>query len=141
MMQSFRMRLVQGPVTGHWAQESIAGPDAGCTLVFFGTVRQSGRLGEVVHLDYEAYPEMVEKEFTMIAAEALESLDLLRIAIEHSIGRVAVGECSVAVAIAAEHRKDVFMAADRIMAELKTRVPLWKKEVCVDGSEWRGQGS
>ena len=135
------MRLVDGPVKGHWAQEVIAGSDVGCTLVFFGTVRESGRLGEVVHLDYEAYPAMVEKEFAQIAQETLQELSISRIAIEHSVGRVAVGECSVAVAIAAEHRKDVFAAADRVMAELKARVPLWKKEVCVDGSEWRGQGS
>ena len=135
------MRLVDGPVTGNWAQQVLAGPDAGCTLVFFGTVRESGRLGEVVHLDYEAYPAMVEKEFAQIAQETLQALSILRIAIEHSVGRVAVGECSVAVAIAAAHRKDVFAAADRIMTQLKARVPLWKKEVCVDGSEWRGQGS
>jgi len=141
MQQSFQMRLVDGPVNGHWAQESIAGPDAGCTLVFFGTVRDSGHLGEVVHLDYQAYPEMVEKEFAKIASEVLQAFEILRIAIEHAVGRVAVGECSVAVAIAAQHRKDVFAAADKVMAELKTRVPLWKKEVCVDGSEWRGQGS
>jgi molybdopterin synthase catalytic subunit len=140
-MNRFQMRLVDGPVKGHWAQDVLAGPDAGCTLMFFGTVRESGRLGEVVHLDYEAYPEMVKKEFAQIAQEAMQRFSVLRIAIEHSVGRVAVGECSVAVAIAATHRKDVFAAADHIMAELKTRVPLWKKEVCVDGSEWRGQGS
>ncbi|MFK5955883.1 MAG: molybdenum cofactor biosynthesis protein MoaE [Planctomycetota bacterium] len=141
MSQRFQMRIVEGPVQGGWAQACVAGPDAGCTLVFFGTVRDSGRLGKVVHLDYELYPDMVAKEFASIAAETQARFSILRIALEHSVGRVAVGEGSVAVAIAAAHRKDVFAAADYIMAELKSRVPIWKKEVCVDGSEWRGQGS
>lgn len=137
----FTMRLVDGPVVGQWAQEQVAGPDAGCSLVFFGTVRDCGRLGEVLHLDYEAYPEMAREEFQRIGMETLAAFDVLRIAVEHSVGRVLVAECSVAVAIAAAHRAEVFAASASIMDALKSRVPLWKKEVCVDGSVWRGQGS
>lgn len=135
------MRLVEGPVEGQWAQEQVAGPDAGCSLLFFGTVRDSGRLGEVLHLDYEAYPDMVREEFQRIGEETLADFEILRIAVEHSVGRVEVGGCSVAVAIAAAHRSEVFAASSRVMDALKSRVPLWKKEVCVDGSVWRGQGS
>lgn len=138
---TFRMRLVEGPLSGDWALRQVAGPDAGCSLVFHGTVRDQGRLGEVVHLDYEAYPEMVEKEFRRIAEETFAAFDILRIGIEHAVGRVEVEGCSVVVAIAAAHRAEVFAASASLMDALKARVPLWKKEVCVDGSEWRGQGS
>lgn len=138
---NFTMRLVDGPVCGQWAQQQVAGPDAGCSLVFYGTVRDSGRLGQVLHLDYEAYAEMVREEFQRIGQETLAEFDILRIAVEHAVGRVQVAECSVAVAIAAAHRAEVFAASSSIMDALKARVPLWKKEVCVDGSVWRGQGS
>ncbi|MHC4381148.1 MAG: molybdenum cofactor biosynthesis protein MoaE, partial [Planctomycetota bacterium] len=84
----FSMRLVEGPVEGQWAQEQVAGPDAGCSLLFFGTVRDSGRLGEVLHLDYEAYPDMVREELQRIGEETLADFEILRIAVEHSVGRV-----------------------------------------------------
>lgn len=137
----FQQRLVEGPVTGDWALQQVAGEDAGCSLVFYGTVRKEGRLGKVLHLDYEAYPTMVQAEFQCIAEETFEGFEILRIAIEHSYGRVPLMGCSVAVAIAAAHRKQVFDACANIMDQLKSRVPLWKKEVCTDGSEWKGQGS
>lgn len=137
----FTQRLVEGPIDGDWALQQVVGEDAGCSLVFYGTVRKEGRLGEVLHLDYEAYPAMVEAEFQRIADETFAQFEILRIAIEHSYGRVPLKGCSVAVAIAAAHRKQVFDASASIMDQLKARVPLWKKEVCTDGSAWKGQGS
>ena len=139
--ERFAQRLVEGPIDGDWALRQVAGEDAGCSLVFYGTVRREGRLGEVLHLDYEAYPDMVQAEFSKIAEEVFDEHAILRVAIEHSYGRVPLGGCSVAVAIAAAHRQDVFQASSAIMDRLKERVPLWKKEVCTDGSEWKGQGS
>ena len=137
----FAVRLVDGPVVGDWALQAVAGSDAGCTLVFHGTVRESGRQGEVTHLFYEAYAAMVKSELHAIAAEIYREFDVLRIAVEHSFGTVPLGQCSVAVAIAAAHRKQVFAASARLMDELKVRVPIWKKEVYSDGSEWLGRGS
>lgn len=137
----FAVRLVEGPVSGDWALKAVAKADAGCSLVFYGTVRESGRQGEVTHLFYEAYPPMVASELHDIAKEIFAEFDVLRIAVEHSFGKVPLGECSVAVAIAAAHRKQVFDASARLMDELKVRVPIWKKEVYRDGSEWLGRGS
>lgn len=139
--QPFAVRLSEGPVSGDWAIAAVAGPDAGCSLVFFGTVREDGRQGAVTHLFYEAYPQMVASELEAIASEILAEFEVLRIAVEHSVGTVPLGKCSVAVAIAAAHRKQVFDASARLMDELKVRVPIWKKEVYQDGSEWLGRGS
>ena len=137
----FCCRLVEGPVSGAWALQQVAGEDAGCSLAFYGTVRKEGRLGEVLYLEYEAYPQMVEAELRRISIEAMEKFAILRIAVEHAVGRVDVGSCSVVVAIAAAHRRDVFAANGFFMDALKSRVPIWKKEVCTNGSVWKGQGS
>jgi molybdopterin synthase catalytic subunit len=137
----FAVRLVDGPVCGDWALQAVAGSDAGCSLVFHGTVRRSGRQGVVEQLFYEAYPAMVESELRAIADEVLAEFEVLRIAVEHSTGSVPLGHCSVAVAIAAAHRRQVFAASARLMDALKERVPIWKKEIYEDGSEWLGRGS
>ena len=139
--QPFAVRLSEGPVSGDWALQAVAGSDAGCSLVFYGTVRQDGRQGPVKHLFYEAYPQMVASELDAIAKQIFVEFEVLRIAVEHSIGTVPLGDCSVAVAIAAAHREQVFDASARLMDELKKRVPIWKKEVYQDGSEWLGRGS
>jgi molybdopterin synthase catalytic subunit len=137
----FAVRLVEGPVSADWALQAVAKADAGCSLVFHGTVREAGRQGEVTHLFYEAYAPMVESELHAIAKEIFAKFDVLRIAVEHSTGKVPLGQSSVAVAIAAAHRKQVFAASAHLMDELKVRVPIWKKEVYRDGSEWLGRGS
>lgn len=141
MSERFRMRLVEGAAEGTWAEEQVLGVDAGCVLAFHGTVRTRSRGREVMRLEYEAYEGMVEPELRRIAEEILERFEVLRIAVEHSVGLVGPGCRSVTVAVAAAHRKEVFAAAAAYMDELKVRAPLWKREVYADGSEWIGQGS
>ena len=119
----------------------MQGLDAGCTVVFHGTVREHGRGKSVLRLEYEAYEAMAGEELERIAAEILAGHEVLRIALEHSVGTVLPGQRSVAVAIAAAHRREVFAAAAAFMDALKSRAPLWKREVYADGSFWKGQGS
>jgi len=134
-------RFRQGPVSPEWALGQVQGEDAGCVQLFLGTVRKGGVEGEVLSLHYQAYDGMAEAEFQRIAAEVLERFDVLRIAMEHSLGEVATGGCSIVVAIAAKHRKQVFAAGETFMNEVKARLPLWKEERYQDGSTWIGQGS
>lgn len=141
MSTRFHLRLVEGPADGAWAEAQVAGVDAGCTLVFHGSVRTRSRGRDVMRLEYEAYEGMLEPELARIADEVLAEYAVLRIAVEHSVGVVGPGCRSVAVAIAAAHRAEVFAAAARYMDELKARAPLWKREVYADGSEWIGRGS
>ena len=63
------------------------------------------------------------------------------IAIHHRVGRVAIGEPSVVIAVSAAHRADALAACSEAINTLKTDVPLWKKEVYEGGAEWIGQGS
>ena len=141
MEERIFLQLVEGPVHADWARTQVEGEDCGCSCVFYGTVREQGRLGEVTHLHYEAYPRMVKSELSAICREVLERFEVERVAVEHSIGTVPLGQSSVAVAIAARHRREVFAASAHLMDELKQRVPIWKKEHTRDGDVWIGQGS
>jgi molybdopterin synthase catalytic subunit len=76
-----------------------------------------------------------------IATEATERHDLCKVAITHRLGRVEVGETSVAIAVSAPHRRDALAACAEIIDALKARVPLWKKELYEGGEEWIGRGS
>jgi len=141
MSERFFCRLVAGPVDGAWARSRVHGHDAGCTVLFLGTVRARREARAVLRLEYEAYDRMLEPELRRIAAEILAAHAILRLAIEHSLGEVPAGAGSVAVAVAAAHRRAAFAAAEGMMNELKSRAPLWKREIYEDGSAWIGQGS
>jgi molybdopterin synthase catalytic subunit len=90
----------------------------------------------VEKLEYEAYPEMAEREMDKIAAEAAERFAGARVAIAHRTGLLAVGELAVVVAAAAPHRAEAFAACRYAIDELKLRVPIWKKEFASDGAFW-----
>lgn len=138
---SFAFRLCEGPLHGPGFAHQIEGDDAGCVVEFRGTVRGKAGDREVLRLEYDAYPEMVEAELRRIVEEVRSQHAILRVAIEHSSGTVPVGGCSVRVWIASAHRAAAFAAAAMLMDELKQRVPIWKKEVYADGGVWLGRGS
>lgn len=142
MSRAVSVRLHPAPLDGAWARAQVAGDDAGCVLLFLGTVRAAAADGRrVLRLEYEAYAGMAEQELRTIAEETRARHGLLRVAIEHATGVVPAGAGSVAVAVAAVHRSAVFAAAAAAMDALKARAPLWKRECYEDGSEWLGQGS
>jgi molybdopterin synthase catalytic subunit/molybdopterin converting factor small subunit len=114
---------------------------AGAIATFTGTTRIESRGRSVQHLDYEAYEGMAEGVMAEIAAALTGRYELCGIAIHHRIGRVAIGETSVVIAVSAPHRADALAACRDAIDELKARVPLWKKEVYEGGEEWIGQGS
>lgn len=141
MSERFWFRLRSGPVDGSWARQRVDGLDAGCTLLFLGTVRAQRGSRRVMRLEYEAYDAMLEPELRRIAAEVLAAHEVLRLALEHSLGAVEAGAGSVALAVASAHRRDAFAAAESMMNELKARAPLWTREIYEDGDCWMGQGS
>lgn len=109
----------------------------GAAILFLGVVRDHNEGKSVGHLDYKAYPEMAESVLRKIAVEAQERWETGNIAVVHRIGRLEIGEPSVAIAVAAPHRGDAYEASRYIIEELKKRVPIWKREGYLDGqSEW-----
>ncbi len=117
-------------------EAAVAHPGAGGIVTFQGVVRDNARGKRIHHLEYDAYPEMAEQQMRAIAAEIARRWATDRVAIVHRIGRLAVGECSVVVAVACPHRAEAFDACRYAIDTLKATVPIWKKEVAEDGAEW-----
>lgn len=115
----------------------VGDPTAGAVILFLGTARNhsDGTTG-ITHLEYEAYPGLVEQKLAEIARETVDKWPLVRLAVEHRVGDVAVGQPSVAVAVSSAHRDEAFEAARFVIDELKKRVPIWKKEHWEGGGEW-----
>jgi molybdopterin synthase catalytic subunit len=106
--------------------------------LFSGTVRDhaDGRT-DVQFLEYEAYDEMVVPKLAEIVVETRTRWpDVGRIALVHRVGKLELGESSVVAAVSAPHRPEAFAAARFAIDALKVSVPVWKREVWQDGSDW-----
>ena len=115
----------------------VGAPANGAALLFVGTVRDVNDGRAVTGIDYSAYLAMAERELGDIVAEAAARFDTTHLAVEHRLGYLALGEASVAVAVAHPRRAPAFDASRFIVEELKRRVPIWKREHYADGSrEW-----
>lgn len=123
------------------AVREVESDEAGAIATFVGTTRIRSRGRTVVHLEYEAYPEMAERVMAEIADELKRRYELCEVAIHHRVGRVGIGEPSVVVAVSAPHRSDALAACKDAIDTLKETVPVWKKEVYEGGEEWIGRGS
>jgi molybdopterin synthase catalytic subunit/molybdopterin converting factor small subunit len=134
-------RLTEAPVNLTSVVVAVVDERAGAIATFLGTVRAQSRGREVIALEYEAYEEMAGDVMAEIAAEVEERYDLCKVAITHRLGRLEVGETSVAIAVSAPHRQDALAACADAIEALKARVPLWKKELYEGGEEWIGRGS
>jgi molybdopterin synthase catalytic subunit/molybdopterin converting factor small subunit len=134
-------RLTEEPIDVGAVIAEAAGEQAGAIAVFLGTVRRRSRGREVVRLEYDAYAGMAEKVMAEIADSLKKRYELGAVAITHRVGPVAIGETSVAIAVAAPHRGEALAACQEAIDTLKTEVPLWKKEVYEGGEEWIGRGS
>jgi len=115
--------------------DEVRDEEAGAIVTFQGTVRRHSRGREVQHLEYEAYPEMAEAKLREIGQEIQERWGV-RAAIVQRVGHLEVGEASVAIAVAAPHRREAFEAARYAIDRLKEIVPIWKKEFYEGGEEW-----
>ncbi|HEV7588906.1 MAG TPA: molybdenum cofactor biosynthesis protein MoaE [Longimicrobium sp.] len=112
-------------------------PDDGAALLFWGVVRNQNEGRAVSHLEYHAYAEMAERTMHRIGEEAIARFGVGDVRVVHRVGRLDVGEASVAIAVASPHRAEAYEASRYVIEELKRRVPVWKREGYVDGeSEW-----
>ena len=120
---------------------AVRRPDCGGVVLFLGTVRDltDGRV--TVALDYEAYPGMAEKKLAEIEQETRRRWPVGEIALVHRLGRLDVGEVSVAVAVSCPHRAEAFEACRFAIDRLKELVPIWKKENWADGRHGMGASS
>jgi molybdopterin synthase catalytic subunit len=127
--------LTREPLSLDQLVAQVASPQCGGMCVFLGTVRNGPAERGVTAIAYSAYEQMVEAEFGRLLADAAARWPEARIAVRHRLGTIPVGEASIAIAAAAPHRAQAFEACRFVIEEVKRRIPVWKKELRVDGSE------
>jgi molybdopterin synthase catalytic subunit len=134
------VRLLAEPLSLDRVVAAVSGPGMGGVVTFTGAVRRHSRGTTVERLEYEAYAPMAIREMTRLCEEIEAELPATRLAVEHRVGTLAIGDLAVVIAAAAPHRAEAFTACRAMIDRLKDRVPIWKKEVGTDGAEWVGLG-
>lgn len=118
--------------------DAVAHDAAGATALFVGTVRDHdpGAAGEVTRLEYSAHPDAADTLRSL--AEAVDAHDL-RIAISHRVGALSVGEIAIVCAVSSAHRAEAFDISRALVEKVKAELPVWKRQVTVDGTtNWVG---
>src|SRR3954451_24734239 len=113
--------------------DSVRRPGCGAVVSFLGTVRDLTGNEVTVALEYEAYPPMAERKMADIVDDVRTRFPVGKVALVHRLGRLEVGEISVAVAVSAPHRADAFAACRHAIDRLKEVVPIWKKDLAPGG--------
>jgi molybdopterin synthase catalytic subunit len=133
----WRVAVSPEPIDPTMLLKEVGDPSAGAIVLFLGTARDhsDGKEG-ITHLEYEAYPELVESKIAEVVSEACERWPVVRVEVVHRVGEVGVGEPSVAVAVCCPHRDDAYAASRYVIDELKKRAPIWKKEHWPGGGNW-----
>ena len=117
--------------------DTVKSDDVGAVSVFIGTVRDVSEGRGVAKLEYEAYRAMAERELAAIVDQAVDKFAVRSIVAEHRVGKLSVGDISVAIASAHAHRTAAIECTHFVIEEIKKRVPIWKREHFADGTqEW-----
>jgi len=133
---------------------SVSDDSTGATAVFIGTTRNSYKGKVVTRLEYQAYTKLALKTMDDILHSTRQSIrqgsthdasgkipSIHHAVIHHRLGHVPVGEPSVVIAVSSPHRREAFVACERILEEVKRRAQIWKREFYEgesdEGAEWK----
>lgn len=130
--------ITRAPLSVDEVTSKVITANHGATLSFVGTTREMTGEQRTVHLEYEAYIPMALSALQTIGKEIEERWPDTRCAISHRIGHVGIAETSVIIAVSSPHRDICYEASRYAIERLKQVVPIWKKEIWEDGSEWKG---
>ncbi|MDR6227545.1 molybdopterin converting factor subunit 1 [Desmospora profundinema] len=130
--------ITEEPLSADRLIAQVSNPQAGAVLTFAGTVREFTDGRRTVHLEYEAYAPMAIREMKAIAQEIHQQWPGVRVAMVHRVGKLEPEEISVLIAVASPHRPESFEAGRYAIERLKESVPIWKKEIWEDGTQWQG---
>lgn len=127
--------LTPEPIDADTLEERVRGAESGAVVTFQGVVSPDREgAGRLEHLVYEAYEPMALKEMALLARETRERWPLTRVLAQHRTGRVNVGETSLFIAVSSPGRSEGFEACRFVLDRIRSRVPLWKKDVFADGA-------
>jgi len=102
-----------------------------------GTTRDNFEGKKVLCLEYEAYKPMAIKHMLKLCTEVRAKWKVTKIAVLHRLGKVDVGQASVAIGISSDHRREALEACHFAIDHLKATIPIWKKEQYQDGTMWK----
>ena len=128
--------LTRAAIDTRSVMDRITRGEDGAVVDFEGVVRNNTKGRRTLYLDYACYEAMAIKQMAVIGREIAGTFAIGRIALIHRLGRMLIGEASVAVIVTAPHRKPAFEAALEGINRLKRLVPIWKKEYFADGEVW-----
>ena len=128
--------ITRDPLDPQPLVEAVRKDESGAVALFYGVVRNHNMGRSVQYLEYDAYESMAVKKLREVADEVCAKFPVNGVAALHRIGRLEIGETSLLVAVSSPHRKEAFEACHYAVDRIKETVPVWKKEVWEDGSEW-----
>jgi molybdopterin converting factor subunit 1 len=128
--------LTREPIDGGLIARDLLRGEDGAFVNFEGVARNNTKGRSTRYLEYECYESMAVKTMAQIGREIAAGFSIGRIAMVHRLGRIEIGETSVAVVVTAPHRRPAFDAALEGINRLKRMVPVWKKEFFADGEVW-----
>jgi molybdopterin synthase catalytic subunit len=129
-------RIAGGAIRVEDCADAVRADDAGAVVTFEGVVRDHDDGKGVLWLDYSAHPA-ARQAIRQVALDVSARYPEVRIAVEHRIGRLGIGDVALTCAVSSAHRADAFAACGLLVDEVKQRVPIWKQQAFDDGtSEW-----
>lgn len=131
------MFITDQPISVSEFLNPASDPSCGASVIFVGTVRNHQN-GKPVHkLYYECYESLANRLIGLITDGVKKRYSLDRIRVLHRIGWLQVGDVTIIIEVCSTHREEAFSACRAVIEAIKTRVPIWKKEVYENGmSEW-----
>ena len=133
--------ITREPISAARVAKDLETPADGAVVTFEGIVRDNSHGRAALYLEYEAYEPMAEAQMKAIGEELRRIHKITGVVMAHRIGRLEIGEVSVAIAVAAPHRAAAFDACRAAIDRVKQTVPIWKKEHFADGAVWaEGEG-
>jgi MoaE-MoaD fusion protein len=129
-------RITRQPIRSAELRRELVAPEDGALVVFEGVVRNHSRGRRTLYLEYEAYEPMAVRKMEEIGRELKARFPMDAVGMVHRVGRLEIGETSVAVLVSAAHRQAAFEACHHAIDRLKQTVPIWKKEFFQDGAVW-----
>jgi molybdopterin synthase catalytic subunit len=130
------IQLTREPLDRDALVRAVSHPSIGGIVIFEGVVRDNAHGKQVLYLEYDVYQEMAREQIRTVITEAQQRWGIERVAVAHRFGRLEIGEACVLIVVASPHRDEAFDACRYIIDTLKRTVPIWKKEVTIDGEAW-----
>jgi molybdopterin synthase catalytic subunit len=134
------IELTRQPIQTDELLSRVQNEDCGAVVLFIGTTRRKTKTGDgnvrtTATLYYDAYEPMAKKALATLFEECKQQWPIHAAGVIHRLGEVPVSQASIALAVSSPHRADGYAASVWLMDQIKTVVPIWKREIYQDGSE------